>query len=111
MEKQIEEMAKVICSTCRIELGPCECCEDPCQSAIKEANALYNAGCRMQSDVANKICCEIEKEIAAALESNYMARINLEEYEELYHIVNGKISALRGIEGFVEELKKKFTNN
>lgn len=48
-KEQIEEMAKVICSTCRIELGPCEC-ENPCQSAIKEANELYNAGCRMQSE-------------------------------------------------------------
>lgn len=62
-----------------------------------------------KSEVARKICCEIEEEIVAALESNYKARGEVEDSDELYHLVSGKISALRGIEDFVEELKKKYT--
>lgn len=68
-----------------------------------------------KSEVARKICCEIEEEIVAALESNYRV---LKEYDdgrcndyilEIVNRVQGKIDALRGIEGFVEELKKKYT--
>ena len=59
---------------------------------------------------ATEICYEIKKEISAALHNNYRVRGELDASEELYYIVNGKISALRGIEGFVEELKKKYTN-
>ena len=68
-----------------------------------------------KSEVARKICCEIEEEIVAALESNYRV---LKEYDdgrcndyilEIVNRVQGKIDALRGIEGFVEELEKKYT--
>lgn len=68
-----------------------------------------------RQEVARAICCEIEKEIVAALESNYRA---LKEWDdgrcndyilEMVNRVKGKIDALRGIEGFVEELKKKYT--
>lgn len=68
-----------------------------------------------KSEVARKICCEIEEEIVAALESNYRV---LKEYDdgrcndyilEIVNRVQGKIDALRGIEGFVEELKNKYT--
>lgn len=58
---------------------------------------------------ATEICYEIGKEISAALHNNYRVRGGLDVTEYLYYIVNGKISALRGIEGFVEELKKKYT--
>lgn len=68
-----------------------------------------------KQEVAREICCEIEEEIVAALESNYRA---LKEWYdgrcndyilEMVGRINGKIDALRGIEGFVEELKKKYT--
>jgi hypothetical protein len=68
-----------------------------------------------RAEVANKICCEIEEEIVAALESNYRA---LKEWDdgrcndyilEMVNRIQGKIDALRGIEAFVEELKKKYT--
>jgi hypothetical protein len=67
-----------------------------------------------RAEVANKICCEIEEEIVAALESNYRA---LKEWDdgrcndyilEMVNRIKGKIDALRGIEAFVEELKNKY---
>jgi hypothetical protein len=63
----------------------------------------------LKTEVARKICCEIEEEIVAALESNYKVISKFVESDSLYYTVKGKISALRGIEGFVEELKKKYT--
>ena len=69
-----------------------------------------------RAEVVNKICYEIEEEIVAALESNYRA---LKEWDdgrcndyilEMVNRIKGKIDALRGIEGFVEELKKKYTD-
>ena len=62
-----------------------------------------------KSEVVRKICCEIEEEIVAALESNYKVRSQSNITDELLMWVQGKIDALRGIEGFVEELKKKYT--
>lgn len=68
-----------------------------------------------KSEAAREICCKIEEEIVAALESNYRARKeHIERYADLAYDtellleINGKINALRGIEGFVEELKKKY---
>ena len=69
-----------------------------------------------KSEVAKEIFEEIEKEIVAALNCNYKRRTEYytkerytKEDGEFINTVNGKIDALRGIEGFVEELKKKYT--
>jgi phosphoribosyl-ATP pyrophosphohydrolase len=59
--------------------------------------------------VAREIFEEIDGEIKLALDSNYKARSQVELSDELYHTVNGKISALRGIDDFLAELKKKYT--
>jgi hypothetical protein len=76
---------------------------------------LPTADVAPKSDVARKICCEIEEEIVAALESNYRA---LKEWGdgrcndyilEMVNRIKGKIDALRGIEGFIAELKNKYT--
>ncbi len=75
------------------------------------SNCILTADVVPKSEVAMEIFAEIEKKIAAALESNYNARQYFELSDDLYHVENGKISALRGIEGFIEELKKKYTNN
>jgi hypothetical protein len=67
------------------------------------------------AEFAREICCKIEEEIVAALESNYNARAErlrnprCESADEFIAHVEGKIAALRGIEGFVEELKDKYT--
>lgn len=68
-----------------------------------------------RKEVVRKICCEIESEIVAALESNYKARAErirnprIDTADEFISYIDGKIAALRGIEDFVEELKKKYT--
>ena len=57
---------------------------------------------------------EIQKEIVAALESNGRVYTeHLKKYRdkpnlEFLCICNAKTNALRGIEGFIEELKKKY---
>ncbi len=66
-------------------------------------------------DDVRRIFEEIEQELVAALESNYRVyREHLEKYGdkpnlEFLCMCNAKTNALRGIEGFVEELKEKYT--
>lgn len=82
------------------------------------ANAIndYFKEVAPRAEVAREICCKIEKEIVAALESNYraMREHNLKRSPDadglLLERIYGKIDALRGIEGFVEELKKEIGN-
>ena len=68
-----------------------------------------------KSEVVREICREIREEIVAALESNYKAKAERLAGSDIYFadefisICEGKIAALRGIEDFVEELKKKYT--
>lgn len=110
MEKQIEEMARIV--------GSCEGVDDKfCLKhqtcALCKAERVFNADYRKQSDVVNKICCEIKQEIAAALESNYKAEKQNRAIDRLYmhEAIMGKITALRGIDDFISELKKKYTEN
>ena len=44
-EKQIEEMAKIVCNACRNN-EHCYCKKQPCEVAEKEVNALYEQGYR-----------------------------------------------------------------
>lgn len=113
-EKEIEEMSREICSEYD--------CVIPCQSCgyygyancrdVQSAEKLYNAGYRKASDVFE----EIEREIKLALVSNHKAkRDHLEKHyyclhSEFLSAVQGKIDALRGIEAFIAELKKKYIN-
>jgi hypothetical protein len=66
-----------------------------------------------RAEVANKICCEIEEEIVAALQSNYRAKQERVEKQLpddfVSYMCEGKIAALRGIYDFIDELKKKYT--
>jgi hypothetical protein len=52
MEKQIEEMAIVLCNHCAGKEAPCSIAKSGkmCQSIQKEAQALYTAGYRKQSE-------------------------------------------------------------
>lgn len=65
-------------------------------------------------NLAREICCKVEEEIVAALESNYKAKSerlknpHIDTADEFISWCEGKIAALRGIEDFVEELKKKY---
>lgn len=60
IDKQIEEMAKIIDGYCEAE------CLDGCYSCVpyKNAEKLYNAGYRKASYVAREIFEEIEKQLA-----------------------------------------------
>lgn len=53
-EKQIEEMAKTICARC-LESDPCVSASNGrvCDSAMAEANCLYNAGYRKLGECEN----------------------------------------------------------
>lgn len=66
-------------------------------------------------DYVVKIFEEIQEEIVAALESNYRVRDELLAKKDIAYemvaCINGKINALRGIEGFIEELKEKYIPN
>lgn len=62
----------------------------------------------------NEIFADIEDEIVAAIKGNVKAIDERQEKNNAYEdsfIVRcyGKIDALRGVDGFVEELKKKYT--
>lgn len=105
-EKQIVEMAKVIArrSTAFRNQNVAFM-----TTATKTAESLYNAGYRKATDVAEEIFAEIEAEIYAALTSNYNFIQQYELLDALWSRVNGRIDALRGIDGFLDELKEKYT--
>lgn len=63
------------------------------------------------SEVAREILKEIGEEITAALKSNYKVLPQLEFAYVLYNRVQCKVDALRGVEGFVAELKKKYAES
>ena len=65
----------------------------------------------IREQIAREIFEEIEREINDALQSNYKVLPLIEESEALWNRVNGKIDALRGIGGFIDELKEKYTED
>lgn len=113
MEKQIEEMAKVMNECCNRydeqgnHLGnkcfDCECWCDTnhicCSYNSKEAMALYNAGYRKAEDVAREIFTEIEKIVENNRYKSYLPNSCLWSYS--YRI--GKIIK------DIAELKKEYT--
>lgn len=102
MNKQIEEMAKDLAES--IVWDNEDILTIDCYRTARMLSDKY----RKSTDVAREIFAEIEQEIAAALKSNYKVLPQVIDSYELYHTVQGKISALRGIEGFIAELKKKY---
>lgn len=79
-----------------------------CDRLEKAESEKHDKIIEAKAKVAREIFAYIEQEIVAALESNYKVISKFVESDDLYYTVKGKISALRGIEGFVEELKKKY---
>jgi hypothetical protein len=117
MGKQIEEMAKVLGEIQEFGINrPRDEERYPVlyPSNKEVADYLISKSYRKASDVAREIFEEIEKEIKLALESNYKAyseRIKkpiVDMADEFIGWVEGKITALRGIEDFISELKKKY---
>ena len=63
-EKQIEEMAKVLCNSIMCDLETFDNCRMPqgnCSRCQRVAKDLYNADYRKQSEVAKEIFDEIER--------------------------------------------------
>ena len=85
----------------------------PKSEFVKNELPEYYSACReiAKTEVAREIFEEIDKEIEEALKSNYKVLPQLEFSNELYNSVRGKIDALRGIESFIAELKKKYTED
>ena len=79
--------------------------------ALKAAPAAADVA--QKSEVAREIFAEIEREIVAALQSNYSAKQERVEKQIpddfVSYMCEGKIAALRGIDDFIAELKKKYT--
>ena len=92
VEKQIEEMARVIKCDANTSL---ECPETTC--GVCRAKRLYNAGYRKASDVAREIFEEIEGVLAV-----YTHTSKSEDYD------NGIYDALEWVDSKVAELKKKY---
>ena len=66
----------------------------------------------VKAEVAREIFEEIEEEIEAALNNNYTKLKDCGAERVLFfEYVNGKITCLRGIEDFITELKKKYTED
>lgn len=67
---------------------------------------------KAKAEVAREIFEEIEREIVAALRSNYNAKQERVEKQIpddfVSYMCEGKIAALRGIDDFLAELKKKY---
>lgn len=71
-DKQIEEMAKIVCNACEMGGGFDGKCADgndykKCGISAETAEALYNADYRKSSDVAREIFAEIEEGVKAAI--------------------------------------------
>ena len=112
-KKQIEEMANILVNGCK--MGGCEECKYSegtfPECALKyTANQLYNAGYRKASEVAREIFEEIEKKVKASIVV-YLEEINKEHIKDtpLYDRCSGIVFALKGMDDFLTELKKKYT--
>ena len=83
-DKQIEEMAKAICSEYDCVI-PCQSCAyygyANCRD-VKSAEKLYNAGYRKSTDLAEEIFAEIEKIFGVHLWLNATPN-EYEDYKEL----------------------------
>lgn len=103
--EQIEEMSWIITFKA-FEQAHLENGDDYLSDIV--ATELYDKGYCKASEVAREIFAEIQAEIKAALDSNYKALPKVELSEELWSCVRGKIDCLRGLDDFIDELKKKY---
>lgn len=126
MEKQIEEMVKIMNECCNRydeqgnHLGnKCYECEEwsddnhcCCSYNVKEAEALYNADYRKASDVAEEIFAEIEEmlNMQAIIVCQTRESASAEDEPMLSYLamLDGRIYSLRVVEERIAELKKKY---
>ena len=123
MDKQIEEIARVLNECCNYydehgnHIGnKCSQCEEWCDTNhvccsynTKEATALYNAGYRKASDVAREID-DLKRYIR--LNEDIALKCKEENGEQNREYWKGKLSAFKQIRGYIDaELKKKYTED
>lgn len=108
LDKLSEQITTNHCGACGIYNGEL-CCSCPMNDALRYIDEFPTADVAPRAEVTREIFEAIEREITDALKSNYKVLPQVEESEALWNNVNGKINALRGIEYFITELKKKYT--
>ena len=104
MNKQIEEMAKVI-DKLLVEKP-----KTITEHALNLATWLFDNKYRRQDEVVRDIFTKLEEEIKPLLEKNYRLYTKYLNEQDSQTVLRfgGKIDALRGIYCFIEELKKKY---
>ena len=109
-QTEIMELARELCGEGEQHTDCFHCPTLRCCGVQKFARELYAKGYRKASEVAEEIFAEIEKEIELALDSNYKVKRDAEDMNYgLINYVEGKIHCLRGLLGFLDELKEKYT--
>ena len=98
-DKQIEEMAEIICQNTEFDTMWNE--------IYDSANALYNAGYRKASEVAEEIFAEIEKEICNIKYEVSASRYTHIPVETMVEVCNWILQDC--IPKKIAELKKKYT--
>lgn len=108
-EKQIEEMviAKTICASCDIN----DHCyflsnDEMCTTVLKDAEALYNAGYRKSSEVAEEIFAAFRAEMRSEIARN--EALFAEGEDDFYE---GRNDAFRTAINCLAELKNKYTES
>lgn len=114
MNKQIEEMADILCDAkdhdCK---GGNDCL------CVKQAEALYNAGYRKASTVAMEIFAEIEKEFEPTVSALFyisetlvdVSKSHIDEKDALNKIreyLSGTVCSKYRLRKMLAELKKKY---
>ena len=102
-DKQIEEMASVLMSKCDSEID----CSKKADCDLCRAEHLYEKGYRKASEVAREIFEEIENALELLRRCVEEGRKNDSiKYQQLH---DGRILSIEAIDYFIEELKKKYT--
>jgi uncharacterized protein YbcC (UPF0753/DUF2309 family) len=78
---------------------------------FRECEVLQGRFIELEKEVAREIFEEIEEEIKLALDNNRKRLSECEFADDWQSYISGKLDALRGIDDFIAELKKKYTES
>lgn len=135
-EKQIEEMEEIIVNSCKRnnevscqQSKSCESCyakdlynagyrkipegsvvftQEEYLRMVVEERALDKASeDQARKQAVKEVLENIKEEISQAIKSNYKAIEDVPDFTELYQWCKGKITALRGIDDYIDEIAKE----
>ena len=108
-DKQIDEMAKIMCEECAKDTSPCHYAKagNMCDSVLKVAEFLYNAGYRKASDVAREIFEAFEGEMRSLIE---VCNDLYNDSDDGYYVGKGD-AFFTAIIHLDELIKKKYTED